>query len=103
MVPGAEPRYMRVSLQHNASQRAHMLGYGSKAGARGGNRTRMTVRSADFKSDASTNFATRAGIAGPLYRARTMIRAANEKRPRWRAFSINTSVSTDDDGGLGRN
>ena len=48
---------------------------GPTDGAQDGNRTRMTVRSADFKSAVSTNFTTRAGrqqliIDAPLKRKR---------------------------------
>src|ERR1035437_6100081 len=41
--------------------------------ARGGNRTHMTFRSANFKSAAATNYATRAGFKLLIYNEKLLI------------------------------
>ena len=74
----------RVATRRNGNDQCNV-------GARSRNRTGMGLPPADFKSDASTNFATRAGSASPHVRAFPMIRAGNKKRPRERACSGETS------------
>ena len=78
---------LAIALPHDASRSAWRAGNGLCDGARSRNRTGMGLPPADFKSDASTNFATRAYGQRTRLRARIMIRGGCRERERGAGLS----------------